>query len=190
MTVPSVTDVGRRIAYQRRVARLTQRQLANAAHIALGTLRKIEQGERGIGDDVLDSVAAALGVDPAQLLPRQDQADDRVHAAMPGLSAAIATYDLPDDGPVRPVQELRTAVEESVAWRLSAQYVRITRRLPALLEELSRSRQLVPPRTTPARGNAACVRLPNGRRGRLQVRGPGSVGPPRRPHALGRHADR
>ncbi|MCW1099083.1 helix-turn-helix domain-containing protein [Streptomyces sp. RS2] len=65
--MPAFTDrgVGRRIAYYRSVVRpkMTQRQLADASCVALGTVRKIELGERGVTDATLEAIADALGVD-------------------------------------------------------------------------------------------------------------------------------
>ncbi|MEU2515202.1 helix-turn-helix domain-containing protein [Streptomyces syringium] len=139
MNTASRPGVGRRIAYYRRVAHLTQRQLADAALLALGTVRKLERGERGASDAVLEALADALRIDPAKLLSPGEYSDDRVHRAMPRLSAVLATYDMPDDGPARPLSELRAAVEEAVGWRLRAQYVRIARQIPGLLAELSRA---------------------------------------------------
>ncbi|MEU7149234.1 helix-turn-helix transcriptional regulator [Streptomyces sp. NPDC045456] len=137
--------VGARVAYQRRLAALTQAQLATAAGIALGTLRKIERDERGASDAVLDALADALGIDAPDLLPGKDRSDDRVHQAMPALSTVIATYDMPADGPVRPLHQLQAAVKDVVGWRLAAQYVRITRHVPDLLAELSRALHAAPP---------------------------------------------
>ncbi|MDA0634363.1 helix-turn-helix domain-containing protein [Nonomuraea sp. CA-218870] len=131
--------IGKRVAYYRSVARLTQQQLADAASIHVGTLRKIERGARGAGDNILEALAAALGIDPSLLVADRAQASSRIAAAIPALSAAIAAYDLPDDGPVRPLPELRAAVAEATTWRLASQYVRITRRLPELLGELLRA---------------------------------------------------
>ncbi|MEU7178693.1 MULTISPECIES: helix-turn-helix domain-containing protein [Streptomyces] len=139
MPAESGNGVGKRIAYRRRVARLTQQQLADAALIHVGTLRKIERGARGVSDSVLEAIAAALGVDPAVLLEQRDRADMRVHEAMPLLSAVIAAYDMPDDGPVRPLYQLHAAIDEAETWRLGAEYVRISRKVPALLAELSRA---------------------------------------------------
>ncbi|MFE9006623.1 helix-turn-helix domain-containing protein [Streptomyces sp. NPDC007875] len=138
-------DLGKRVAYQRRIARMTQQELADAAGVHVGTLRKIERGARGAGDNVMESLAAALGVDPSVLLGSRDRADARVHAAMPSLSAVIAAYEGPDDGPVRQLGELRAAVDEVVTWRLASQYVRITRQLPLLISELIRAFHLAPP---------------------------------------------
>ncbi|MGC9441624.1 helix-turn-helix domain-containing protein [Streptomyces sp. WG5] len=141
--MPALTDdgVGRRIAYYRSVVRpkMTQQQLADAACVALGTVRKIERGERGVTDATLEAIADALGVDPARLRSDRGAAHTRVRAALPALSAAIATYDLPDDGPVRPLRDLRTEVAEAARWRLAAQYTRIVRSLPGLLVELARA---------------------------------------------------
>ncbi|MGY1498523.1 helix-turn-helix domain-containing protein [Streptomyces sp. QTS52] len=147
MPGPLHGGVGRRIAYYRSVTRpkMTQQQLADAARVALGTIRKIERGERGVTVATLDAIADALGVDPSRLCTDRDAARTTVHDQMPALSAALATYDLPDDGPVRPLHELREAVDETVQWRLASQYTRIARTLPGLLAELARARYEAPP---------------------------------------------
>ncbi|MGP4092907.1 helix-turn-helix domain-containing protein [Nonomuraea sp. KM90] len=141
--------LGKRIAYHRSVARLTQKQLADAADIHLGTLTKIERGARGASDSVVESIAAALGIDPSLLLADRAQASSRIKAAIPALSAAIAAYDVPDDTPVRALPLLQGAVAEAVAWRLAAQYVRIARQVPELLGELFRALQAAPPQHQP-----------------------------------------
>ncbi|WP_369389387.1 helix-turn-helix domain-containing protein [Streptomyces sp. CG1] len=125
--------------------KLTQQQLAEAACVALGTIRKIERGERGVSDSTLDAIADALGVDPARLRTDRDVAQTRVHDALPALSAAIAAYDLPEDGPVRVRHELREAVQEATQWRLAAQYTQIARELPGLLTELLRAYHVAVP---------------------------------------------
>ena len=112
--------IGRRIAYHRSVARFTQRQLADAANIHVGTLRKVERGVRGASDSIVEALAAAMGINPSLLLADRTQASSRIATAIPALSAAIAAYDLPDDGPVRPLPELRAAVAEAVTWRLAS----------------------------------------------------------------------
>ncbi|MEV7288442.1 helix-turn-helix transcriptional regulator [Streptomyces sp. NPDC093252] len=136
----SAREVGKRIAYYRSVHRppLTQRQVADTAGVALGTIRKIERGERGAGVAVMDAIADALGVDPSELLSDRDAARTRVRDALPSLSHSIAAYDLPDNGPVRPLAALHGAVEEAEGWRLAARYTPIARKLPALLAELLR----------------------------------------------------
>jgi transcriptional regulator with XRE-family HTH domain len=134
--------VGGRVAYYRSIMRpkMSQRDLADTAHLSLGTIRKIEQGERGVGDSALEAIADALGVDPFLLLFGRSAPHTAVHAALPALSAALATQEIPEDGSVRPLRELRTDVDASVDWRLTAHYTRIARRLPDLLAELARAR--------------------------------------------------
>lgn len=131
--------VGERIATARRARRLTQRDLAQAADLSHVTIRSIERGARRPSEDSLDAIAAALGVDPSRLQTSGARAAGRVHAAMPALSAAIASYDVPDDGPVRGISDLRTAVATAEGWRLAAQYVRLAEATPTLLGELARA---------------------------------------------------
>ncbi|MFG2400788.1 helix-turn-helix domain-containing protein [Streptomyces lydicus] len=150
--MPSIVyrGVGPRIAYERRIAGLTQAELARAAGTSLGTIRKVERGERGVSDAVLDALADALDLDPARLLPDKERPDDRVHQAMPGLSSVLATYDVPDDGPYRPLPALAEVVASVVTWRLGAQYVRLARAAPDLLAELCRALQGAAPSDQPA----------------------------------------
>jgi transcriptional regulator with XRE-family HTH domain len=131
--------MGRRIAYHRRLSRMTQQQLADAAGVHVGTVRKLERGARGASDAILDALADALGTDPTQLHQDVDRSETRVHAAMPRLSATLATYEAPDDGPVRPLTELRTAIAAAAGHRLASRYVQITRTVPDLLAELLRA---------------------------------------------------
>lgn len=143
--------VGARIAYYRSVMRpkMTQEQLAVAANVSLGTVRKIERGERGVSDSTLEAIADALGVDPARLTTDRGAARTRVHDALPALSAAIAAYDVPDDGPVCPIDDLRSAVAAAARWRVAAQYTRIVRKLPDLLTDLARAYHAAPAHERP-----------------------------------------
>ncbi|THA64599.1 XRE family transcriptional regulator [Streptomyces sp. A0958] len=127
---------------------MTQQQLAYAAGVALGTIRKIERGERGVTDSTLDAIAGALGVDPSRLVANREHVSTRIRDALPAMSAVLATYDMPEDGPVRPLPELRAAVAQTTAWRLSAQYLQIARAIPGLLGELSRAAEAAPPAGT------------------------------------------
>ncbi|WP_415950625.1 helix-turn-helix domain-containing protein [Streptomyces sp. KLOTTS4A1] len=144
MPANSMREVGKRVATLRRARRMTQLDLARAAFVSPSMLRKIEQGSRMPGDDTLDSLAAALDVDPTRLLTGSARLDTRVRDALPALSAAITAYDIPDDGPVRPLTELHAAVAEATSWRLAAHYVQIASHLPSLLTELSRAVQTMP----------------------------------------------
>lgn len=130
--------LGQRIASIRSARRMTQVGLAQAANVSPSMIRKLEQGVRIPSDSVLEAIAAALGVDPSRLLGETTRLDSGVHDAIPLLRTVIASYDLPDDGPVRPTYHLRAAVNEAVQWRLDAQYVRLSRTVPDLIAELIR----------------------------------------------------
>jgi transcriptional regulator with XRE-family HTH domain len=131
---------------------MTQRELANAASMSLSMLRKIEQGSRRPSDEVLSALADALSIDINHLLGMGGITDGRVRAALPAMRAAIDAYDIPDDGPVRPLPELRQAVDAAVERRLASQYVLLAQTLPDLLTELARAVCVLP---EPGRSEAA-----------------------------------
>ncbi|MEZ0090986.1 helix-turn-helix domain-containing protein [Streptacidiphilus sp. EB129] len=135
------TPVGARIAAARRARRMEQGELAALACVSLSTIKKIEQGKRNPGEDVLDAIAEALDIDPARLLGSARRSDSRIHAAVPALRAAVDAYDLPDDGPVRDPAALRSSVADLEGWRLASRYTQLARALPEPLAELSRAVQ-------------------------------------------------
>ncbi|MBQ0863372.1 helix-turn-helix domain-containing protein [Streptomyces sp. RK75] len=139
MPVDPRWGVGERVAAARGLARMTQKELADASGVSYSMVRAIERGARMPGEDVLDALADALGVDPGRLLGHRGPTDSRVHDEIPELSRVIAAYDLPEDGPVRPLEELRGAVSKVTDWRVGAQYLRIARTVPGLLDELARA---------------------------------------------------
>ncbi|MFF3810125.1 helix-turn-helix domain-containing protein [Streptomyces bacillaris] len=130
--------IGERVAARRRARRLTQTALAAAAHVSYATVRSIERGARRPGDDVLEAIAAALGVEPAHLRTGYVGTERRVHRALPALSEVIAGYDLPLGPPTRTPGQLAEEITTAVDWRLSAQYGRIATAIPALLADALR----------------------------------------------------
>ncbi|GAA2135611.1 hypothetical protein GCM10009760_14350 [Kitasatospora kazusensis] len=133
------SELGLRIATFRSARRLTQQELADLTSVSLSMIRKIEQGRRTPGDDILHAIAEALQVTAEHLLDSSGHGDSRVHLALPAVRAAIATYDLPEDGPVRSLAELSTDVRTAVERRVNAQYVRLAETMPDLLRELARA---------------------------------------------------
>ncbi|MDF5756017.1 helix-turn-helix transcriptional regulator [Spongiactinospora sp. TRM90649] len=158
MPADARSGIGKRISYHRRVARMTQEQLADVANIHIGTLRKIERGARGAGDNVIAAIATALGIDPSHLVADRAEAGTPIRRALPAISAAIAAYDLPEDGPVRPISDLTEAVGAVQRWRLASQYGQITCLVPGLLTELFRAMATSPGKNpnTPALVVSAC----------------------------------
>lgn len=129
----ATSHVGQRIATARRTRRMSQDELARAAHVSLSMLRKVEQGARAPGDDTLEAIAAALGMDPGRLLPGHDHSGSRMRDALPSISAAIAAYDIDLGTPAPALAQLRAQVDEAMAYRLASQYSRLAAIAPALL---------------------------------------------------------
>ncbi|MGW9205830.1 helix-turn-helix domain-containing protein [Embleya sp. NPDC055664] len=137
MPPSSQIGLGARVASARGGRRMTQVALARAAGMSLSMLRKIEQGTRYPSDDGLSNLADALGVDIHRLLGIRETRDSRVSAALPAMRAAIDGYDMPEDGPIRALPELRKAVDTAVERRLASQYALLAQTLPDLLTELA-----------------------------------------------------
>ncbi|MGX2998067.1 helix-turn-helix domain-containing protein [Streptomyces sp. JNUCC 64] len=128
-------NVGQRIAATRQARRLTQAELARAAHLSLPTVKAIERGVRSPSDASLESIAAALRTDPARFVSGYTGTELRVQSALPRLSAAIAAYDIPLGPPTRAPDVLRRAVEDAALWRGGAQYGLIAQHAPALVTD-------------------------------------------------------
>jgi transcriptional regulator with XRE-family HTH domain len=131
--------MGERIAATRKLRRMTQAQLAEAAAISVSLLRKIEQGSRPVTPGVWSSIARALGLGTATAADEARSADRRVSAAIPHIRCALDCYDLPDDGPIAPLADLRAATEKATARRLAAHYASLADTLPGLISELTRA---------------------------------------------------
>ncbi|MFI6446809.1 helix-turn-helix domain-containing protein [Kitasatospora sp. NPDC050543] len=135
----TAVDLGKRIAAAHGARKLTQQNLADLSATSLSMIRKMEQGRRTPSDDVLQAVADALVVTPEHLLDGPGHSECRVHLAIPAIQQAIAEYDLPEDGPVRPLNELTALVKLGVEQRMNAQYATLAAALPPLLAELARA---------------------------------------------------
>lgn len=63
----------------------------------------------------------------------------QVNSEISVLRRLIDTFDMPEDGPVRPLHELRQSTETLVSQRLNSDYTRILATLPGLLPEFARA---------------------------------------------------
>ncbi|WP_157172282.1 helix-turn-helix domain-containing protein [Nocardia pneumoniae] len=139
-----------------RALRRTQRELAEMTGFSEAVVRKWERrgatislaGEYAAGMDTLlrrldDEQAArfraALGVGPSVAVG-VDRSAAAVEARVSDLRRALDAHDVPDDGPIRPVDLLRDAVAAAVHDRLNSNYLRLVCELPGLLAELHRPR--------------------------------------------------
>ncbi|MGW7413838.1 helix-turn-helix domain-containing protein [Streptomyces sp. NPDC054863] len=118
---------------------MTQEQLAEAAEVSVGVVRKLERGGTASLPSLL-AIASALGTDIAVLLgqqaPRRSMDRDE-RAALRTLSAAThdAAIGLPADTEPGTVDELRTVVQHADAAYWAGRYTELGTLLAALLPE-------------------------------------------------------
>jgi hypothetical protein len=139
MSPGGARGMGERIAAARKLRRMTQAELAEAAAISVSLLRKIELGTRPVTPGVWSSIGRTLGLDGSGSADDAWSAGSRVSAAIPHIRCALDCYDLPDDGPIPPLPDLLAATEKATADRLAAQYTSLADTLPELIAGLTRA---------------------------------------------------
>ncbi|MBB5156096.1 transcriptional regulator with XRE-family HTH domain [Saccharopolyspora phatthalungensis] len=147
----------------------TQESLAEFLQVERSTVGRWERGLVQPQPWQRPGLASALDVSPAELeelLPlssdhqpdeqqRRSEAADAAPVALPALSTTainheqapgiaalrrlVDVYDLPTDGPTRPLPELRREAEAIVKARLNSDYTKLLRKLPDLVPELTRA---------------------------------------------------
>ena len=152
---------GARLRAYRTQAGLAQSQLGRVVHVSGTLIAKMERAERRPQPDVARRLDEALGADGElvrlasdalefdlaerriETRPRRlDSGLGLISADGPGISALhrlADLYDLPDDGPVRDIAELRLATADLVAERLKSHYRHLLSTLPDLIPELTRA---------------------------------------------------
>jgi transcriptional regulator with XRE-family HTH domain len=108
---------GARIKEQRKLARLTQRQLADRVPFSYSLVAQVEQGTRPATVDFIAAVARALRVDVTVLTGQPyvtELQQDRLAALVRPIREALDLYDLGTDLDlsVRPAEQLVTAADE------------------------------------------------------------------------------
>jgi transcriptional regulator with XRE-family HTH domain len=122
--------VGELIRRQREIAELSMRQVAAMAGISNPYLSQIEHGLRAPSADVLETLAATLGVPPETLRPRRTDDDhapedgpDHDEEHEPGEHASLLAAISADQGLTarqrRALTEIYTAMTEATAARRS-----------------------------------------------------------------------
>jgi transcriptional regulator with XRE-family HTH domain len=134
--------VGRRVRSGRKLAGLTQQQLAARAHVSASLVKAVEQGRVPASPAFVAATARALGLSTTDLTdqpyPATAPEDRRIHAVIPALRRELISYQRPVDEGVfpRPLAELRAAVAEASRQRHAVQIGTLGLELPALLVEL------------------------------------------------------
>ncbi len=143
MTGNADETVGSRIATYRKLAGYTQREFADHAHLSLGAIRKVEQGERLPTYGFLNTAARTLAVSVEELTGQpyrgRKRSDARVHAPIAAIRAIARSYDLPPAWRPEPrsLDAIARDVELATNYRAAARYTALGEMLPALLEELT-----------------------------------------------------
>jgi transcriptional regulator with XRE-family HTH domain len=125
--------------------------LAQALHVSLDGLNGLLRRTARRPDSTTDLAPALVAVQPQRTAPTaagelgtsEPAAEvDVIRAAIPRLRRALDRLDLPDDGPTRPLGDLRGEIVRSIDDRLQSRYRTLVRRLPELISELARAGQL------------------------------------------------
>ncbi|MEU3216583.1 helix-turn-helix transcriptional regulator [Streptomyces sp. NPDC006971] len=142
MCNPHDDAVGARIREQRRLARLTQRQLAERIPYSYSLLNQVECGAKPAGTDFVTAVAHALRIDVATLTgepyatePQQGRLAELVRP----IREALDLYDLGADEtlPHVPAHALHTAADRLCADVRAARLHSAARRLPGTIAQLT-----------------------------------------------------
>jgi transcriptional regulator with XRE-family HTH domain len=134
--------VGARVVEERKLAGLTQYQLATRASVSVSLIRAVEQGRAPASPALVSAVTRALGVGVADLLDqpfaRENHGEWQLHSVVPALRREMAAYLLPpgEEVPRRSLEELVREVAETAGLRHRADLARLGTTLPGLLEEL------------------------------------------------------
>ncbi|RJL33374.1 helix-turn-helix domain-containing protein [Bailinhaonella thermotolerans] len=134
--------VGKRLARARKRRNFTQLGLAERSRYSRSHIAQVETGRKVATPAFVAGVAAALGVDPAEIYgqPYRTQGhDDHVHAAIPELRRVLVFVEIgPDLG--REPRGLDTLAAEVATIRqlmTKAKLTKIGARLPSVIEELT-----------------------------------------------------
>lgn len=142
--MPSLDDdhTGARIKEQRRLARLTQRDLAARIPYSYSLLNQVECGARTASPDFTATVARALGVDVTALTGQPyvtELQQDRLAALVRPIREALDLYDLganPDLHP-RPARQLIDAADQLCQTVRATHLRNAATALPSLIAELT-----------------------------------------------------
>jgi transcriptional regulator with XRE-family HTH domain len=133
---------GTYIARARKLENLTQKELADRAHVSVSLLKKVEQHRAPASPSLISSVARALGRSIAELqgqpYPAQSREDDSARRSIAAIRGELTSYVVPPDPEIaiRSVKELTTDVHLASSLRHQANLIKLASLLPGLLSDL------------------------------------------------------
>lgn len=142
MPTPDDDRTGARIRDQRKLARLTQRELAQRIPYSLSLINAVECGSRPASVDFTAAVAHALRIDVTVLTGQPyvtELQQDRLASLVRPIREALDLYDLgPDpDQPIRPPAQLIAAADELCAQVRATRLRNAAQGLPDVIAELT-----------------------------------------------------
>ncbi|MEU8508059.1 helix-turn-helix domain-containing protein [Streptomyces brevispora] len=148
MCAPDDGRIGARIKEQRKLARLTQRELAARIPYSYSLLNQVECGARQATDAFAAAVAAALGIDAAVLhgpLHASDEQQCRLAVLVSPIRQALDLYDL-DHEPVGGIRVAGLAADaDRICRQVRATHLRAAARvLPAVIAGLTQAARTAP----------------------------------------------
>lgn len=140
-------SIGSRVASTRKFRGLTQRRLADLAHVSYSLLTKVESGQVPATPAFIATVARALRVDIIELTGQPyrgaNARDDRVHTTVPEIRRVLLAHDLltSTDAPTPDLDELAGQVGTASQLRQGARYFELGELVPGLISQLAYAAQ-------------------------------------------------
>jgi transcriptional regulator with XRE-family HTH domain len=130
-------DVTRLIQLLCRKSDLTQEEVARLTGLDQSMISRVVSGKRSVATAARKQRALdGLGAPTTTATAPQTRAT--MSSGVSELRRLAVSYDLPDDGPVRPLPALRRDAAALVRDRVNSRYNRLLARLPQLIPELTR----------------------------------------------------
>jgi len=149
---PETATVGARVRYARKRAGITQDELARRLGRTRSWVSAIENDSIPVDTiALLNTLARKVFANPNELTGRPYRGDtpdeDQGHGGVADIRRQLQRHGLGSDweGPLRPLPELRTAVERMHELRRGARYGELADYLPDLIAEIQVATHLYPP---------------------------------------------
>ena len=136
-------SIGSRVASARKFRGLTQRRLADLAHVSYSLLTKVESGHVPATPAFIATVARALRVDIVELTGQPYRGhtarEDQAHATIPEIRRVLLAHDVPTAGDVElpPMSQLADQVRLASTLRQAARYAELGEMVPELIGQLA-----------------------------------------------------
>jgi transcriptional regulator with XRE-family HTH domain len=136
-------SIGSRVSSARKFRGLTQRRLADLAHVSYSLLTKVESGHVPATPAFIAAVARALRVDIVELTGQPYRGhtarEDQAHATIPEIRRVLLAHDVPTSADVEmpALADLAARVRHASTLRQAARYAELGEMVPELIGQLA-----------------------------------------------------